>query len=71
MQETFIVTVTTEDGKCLIQEKTTGDYLDLSSHLSRLSNLFSYRLGFSNGQEIGPHSGTGPSVLDSSSPMGS
>ena len=37
MHETFIVTVMTEDGKCLIQGKITGGYLDLCSLLSQSS----------------------------------
>ena len=40
MQETFIVTVATAVGKCLIHEKITGTYSDLYFLLARLSNRY-------------------------------
>ena len=38
MPETYIVTVKTGDGKCLIQRKITGNVFSLSYHLSQLAN---------------------------------
>lgn len=68
MQETFIVTVQTEDGKCLIQEKTTGDYLDLCVALSRLSLASLRALKDSLESETQHGSGTTLSRSASSSP---
>ena len=72
MQETFIVTVTTEGGRCLIQEKITGDCLDLLSLLLRLSHVYSLALrdGIKELEmELG--FGTGQSASDFSSPTDS
>ena len=66
MQETFTVTVTTEDGKCLKLERTTGDWLSLSLLLSQLSNLFRFHYEVGLRSEIEPGSGIGQSALDSS-----
>ena len=65
MQETYTVTVTTEDGRCLIQEKITGDYLHLCSLLSRLQSQFMSQFADSLESKIGHGSGTGQSVSDS------
>lgn len=40
MQKTYTVIVETEDGKCLIREKITGDLRSLYSLLSQLSNHY-------------------------------
>ena len=68
MQETFTVTVTTEDGKCLIQRKIIGTYSSLCSELSLLSGLFEHLWLVTQESEIGPGSGTGQSASDSSLP---
>ena len=68
MQETFIVTVQTEDGKCLIQKKIIGIYSDSLSLLSQLFHLLSQVREDSYASGIGPGSGTGRSVSEPSLP---
>ena len=67
MQETFIVTVATAGGKCLIHEKITGNYSDLYFLLARLSNRYFSRSEDSPRLEIGPGSGICQSASDTSS----
>ena len=68
MQETFIVTVQTEDGRWSTQEKINGDWLTLSFLLSQLSQRFLLHSKVSQRLETLPGSGIGQSVPDSSSP---
>jgi len=71
MQETYILTVQTEDGKWLCRRKITGDLRDLSSLLSRWSSVLAFQSEGFFGAGILPGSGTGPSASDSSSPTDS
>ena len=68
MQETFIVTVTTEDGKLLTQHKINGNLRTLSWQLFQLSLLYRSQYEDLARYEMWPGSGTGPSASDSSSP---
>ena len=68
MQETFIVSVQTEDGKCLIQKKITGDYSALSFVLWRLSHAYLHRSEDLKKSETLLGSGITQSASDSSSP---
>ena len=65
MQETYIVTVTTEDGKCLIHEKITGNLVGLSYRLLRYCRRWLSQSEALGKLEILPGSGIGQSVLDS------
>ena len=67
MQETFIVTVKTVGGKCLIHEKITGNYSDLYFLLARLSNRYFSRSEDLSKSEIGPGFGISPFVGATSS----
>lgn len=71
MQKTYILTVTTEDGKCLIQETITGTLSSLRSLLLHLSSRLVSRLEDSEESEISPGSGTLSSAWVSSSPTDS
>ena len=68
MPETFTVTVETEDGKCLIREKITGNYFSLYSQLSVLFRRFFLVLKDIQKSEIEPGSGTPLSAGRFSSP---
>ena len=68
MQNSYIVTVTTEDGKLLIQEKITCGSEDLYWQLSQLFNRLFYQYGGSLKLETGLGSGTFQFVSGSSSP---
>lgn len=69
MHETFIVTVQTEDGRCLIQEK-----MPITSFGSLPALVQFYQLCISQSEALekcvtGPGSGTTQSASDSSSRM--
>lgn len=68
MQETYIVTVATEDGACLIQEKTTGSYSYLRSLLLHLSSLRWLPYEDTQESETFPGFGIQSSASDSSLP---
>lgn len=65
MQETYILTVKTADGVCLIQDRITGDLRDLSSLLSFSSRVLSQALEDTEKSKTQRGSGTTPSALDS------
>ena len=66
MQETYILTVKTEDGKLLTQEKITGGLSDLYWVLLQLSNQLALALGASEKSETGRGSGIIQFASDSS-----
>lgn len=67
MQETFILTVQTEDGRWSMEQRITCDWLGSALQLSHVSSLFRQALEDSLKSETLPGSGTGPSALGSSS----
>ena len=69
MQETFILTVKTADGKCLMEYRITGNYYSLYSLLPVLCNRFTYLLEDSVLKETGHGSGIFPFASASQSPM--
>lgn len=68
MQETFIVSVQTEDGRCLILEKIIGSSAYSLYILSQLFSLLASVSEASEKYQISLGHGIGPSVSDSLSP---
>ena len=66
MQETFIVTVKTDDGKCFLVRRIFGDSFTLYSLLLQLSNVLESHLEVTQKLKTSLGSGTGQSASDSS-----
>lgn len=64
MQKVYTVIVETDDGKCLIREKITGNLRALSSLLAQLSSHYgSLSEGIQRSETL-PGSGISPSASD-------
>jgi hypothetical protein len=68
MPETFFVTVRTEGGELLMDEKITGDYVGLSYRLLRLCRQLLHQSGAIGKLEITPGGGISQYVPPSSQP---
>ena len=65
MQETFLVTAQTEDGKLLKQKEITGTYADIYSRVCSLLHAWWSLFEDSQKSETGHGSGIGQCRLDS------